>query len=194
VAEGLSSLNLHEKRTILNRISKPCKGKPNSHAWNIQRSFRSNRFSHIPGYGSGPPQATAGPYAHQLCRTYVCSATIWSRIPVCLAEHTPTRLCVCTIETKIIEWWRHVHLPGHSGTRLTAYHISRHVASTFKRLATTTTHCDLSNFYQHRRGKLPGYVIAHDSVHDPYSNCRIVNIQFLYSASDRKSLDFYRSY
>jgi hypothetical protein len=32
VAKGLSSLNLCEKWTILNRISKPCKGKPNSHA------------------------------------------------------------------------------------------------------------------------------------------------------------------
>jgi hypothetical protein len=30
---------------------------------------------------------------------------------------------------------------------LPLYHISRHVASTFKRLATTTTHCDLNNFY-----------------------------------------------
>jgi hypothetical protein len=36
VAKGSSSLNLHEKWTILNRISQPCKGKPNSHAWNIQ--------------------------------------------------------------------------------------------------------------------------------------------------------------
>jgi hypothetical protein len=42
--------------------------------------------------------------------------------------------------------WRHVHLPGHTGTRLTAYHILRHVASTFKRLATTTTHFDLNTF------------------------------------------------
>jgi hypothetical protein len=77
---------------------------------------------------------------------------------------------------------------------LPLYHILRHVASTFKRLATTTTHYDLINFYQHRRGKLLGQVIAHDLVHDPYIACRIVNIQFLYRASDRKSLDFYRSY
>jgi hypothetical protein len=77
---------------------------------------------------------------------------------------------------------------------LPLYHILRHVASTFKRLATTATHCDLINFYQHRRGNLPGHVTTHDSVHDPYSGCRIVNIQFLYRASDRKSPDFYRSY
>jgi hypothetical protein len=37
---------------------------------------------------------------------------------------------------------------------LPLYHISRRVASTFKRLATTTTHCDLINFYQHKRGNL----------------------------------------
>jgi hypothetical protein len=74
------------------------------------------------------------------------------------------------------------------------YHISRHVASTFKRLATTTTHFDLINIYQHGRGKLSGPVTAHDPIHEPYSDCRMVNIQLLYRASDRKSLDFYRSY
>jgi len=30
--------------------------------------------------------------------------------------------------------------------KLTDYHISRHVASTFKRLTTTTTHCGLNHF------------------------------------------------
>jgi hypothetical protein len=77
---------------------------------------------------------------------------------------------------------------------LPLYHISRHVASTFKRLATTTTHFDLINIYQHRRGKLPGHVTVHDPIHDPYSDCKIVNIQLLNRASDRKSPDFYRSY
>jgi hypothetical protein len=37
-------------------------------------------------------------------------------------------------------------LPGRLVTRLTAYHISWHVASTFKSLATTTTHFDLKTF------------------------------------------------
>jgi hypothetical protein len=37
-------------------------------------------------------------------------------------------------------------LPGDSGTRLTAYHISRYVASTFKNLATTTMHFDLKAY------------------------------------------------
>jgi hypothetical protein len=77
---------------------------------------------------------------------------------------------------------------------LPLYHISRHVASTFKRLATTTTYCDLNNFYQNRQGKPPGHYTAHDPIHYPYSDCRIVNMQLLYRASDRKSLNFYRSY
>jgi hypothetical protein len=77
---------------------------------------------------------------------------------------------------------------------LPLYHISRHVASTFKRLATTTTHCDLIDFYQNRRGNLPSHVTTYDPVHHPDSDCRIVNIQLLYRASDRKSPDFYRSY
>jgi hypothetical protein len=77
---------------------------------------------------------------------------------------------------------------------LPLYHISRYVASTFKRLATTTTYCDLINFYQHRWGNLPSHDTVHDPVHDPYSDCKIVNIQLQYRASDRKSPDFYRSY
>jgi hypothetical protein len=84
--------------------------------------------------------------------------------------------------------------PANQVLGLPLYHISRHMATTFKRLATTTTHCDLINFYQHRRGNLSSHDIAHDPVHDPYSDCRIVNIQLLYRASNRKSPDFYRSY
>jgi hypothetical protein len=77
---------------------------------------------------------------------------------------------------------------------LPLYHISWHVASTFRCLATTTTHCDLINFYQYRQGNLPSHDIAHDPVHHPYSDCRIVNIQLLNRAGYRKSLDFCRSY
>jgi hypothetical protein len=77
---------------------------------------------------------------------------------------------------------------------LSLYHISRHVASTLKRLATTTTRCDLNNFYQNRQGKPPGHDTVHDPVHYPYSDCRVVNTQLLYRTSDRKSLNFYRPY
>jgi hypothetical protein len=37
VAKESISLNLHEKRMILHRIS-PLQGKPNSHAWNIEKT------------------------------------------------------------------------------------------------------------------------------------------------------------
>jgi hypothetical protein len=56
------------------------------------------------------------------------------------------------------------------------YHISRYVASTLKRLATTTTHIDLINFLKNRQGKTSGHNTAHDPVRHPYSDCRIVNI------------------
>jgi hypothetical protein len=59
VVKESSSLNHREKRTILNRIQ-PCKGKPNTHAWNTKGSFRSNRLPFIPTRGSDQPQATAG--------------------------------------------------------------------------------------------------------------------------------------
>jgi hypothetical protein len=118
VAKGISSLNLREKWTILNQISKPCKGKPNSHAWNIQRLFRSNCLPFIPTRGTGPPQATVGPYAHQ-----------------------------CAGHMSVGPW-----------------------------------------------GNLLSHDTTHDPVHHPYSDCRIVNIQLLYRASDRKSLNFCQSY
>jgi hypothetical protein len=125
------------------------------------------------GSWSRPPQATAGPYTHQLCRTYVCSATTWSRIPVCLVERTPTRLCVRKTKLRVVGGMSTCRADWLLGLPL--YHILRHVASTFKRLATTTTHFDLINFNQHRRSKFPGHVTAHDSVHDPYNDCRMVN-------------------
>jgi hypothetical protein len=86
-------------------------------------------------------------------------------------------------------------LPGLLVTRLTAYYISRHVASTFKRLTTTTTHYDLSQIHQHRRGIISTMILHIDPVRHPYSDYRNVNtIIPIKLASDRQSLDFYRSY
>jgi hypothetical protein len=152
VAKGSSSLNLREKRTILNQISQPCKGNPNSHTWNIQWSFRSNRLPFIPTRGLVPPQATVGPYAHPMSRTYVCSVTTWLySCPLC---ETYSRTSV-HVKNQITSGGGYVHSSGQLVTRLTAYHISRHVASTFKRLTTATTHCDLIKFSSTQMGFLP---------------------------------------
>jgi hypothetical protein len=91
----------------------PCKGKPNSHAWNIQRLFRSNHLPFIPTRGSEPPQATAGPYAHPMCRTYACRATTrsYSWLPCNTYSHTSKRV---TRKTKY-EWWEVCPLLGPIG-------------------------------------------------------------------------------
>jgi hypothetical protein len=90
----------------------------------------------------------------------------------------------------------YVHSSGRSVTRLTAYHISRHVASTFKRLTIATTHCDLIKFSSTQTGFLTKVMNHnHNPVRHPYSGCRNVNIATpIKLASDRQSLDFYRSY
>jgi hypothetical protein len=153
----------------------PLQGKPNSHAWNTDRSFRSNRLPFIPGRGTIPPQATAGSYAHPMCRTHVYSATVWSysRLLCRMYSHTSVHV---NKQLKSSGGGR-VHFPGWLVTRLTAYHISRHVASTFKRLTATTTHCDLNQIHQHRRGIIPFHDTACNPVHHPYSDCRIVSNQ-----------------
>jgi hypothetical protein len=51
-----------------------------------------------------------------------------------------------------------------------------HMASTFKRLTTTTTHCDLSQIHQHRRGIISTMILHINPVRHPYSDCRDVNI------------------
>jgi hypothetical protein len=85
-------------------------------------------------------------------------------------------------------------LPGRSVTRLTAYHISRHVASTFKSLATTTTHFDLKVFIKTDRVNFQ-VMIQHMTLSVILIVvAEFVNKQLLYRASDRISLDFYRSY
>jgi hypothetical protein len=88
-----------------------------------------------------------------------------------------------------------MHSSGRLVTRLTAYHISQHVASSFKRLTTATTHCDLNQIHQHSRGIITILIHYINPVRHPYSDYRNVNIATpIYRASDRKSPDFYRSY
>jgi hypothetical protein len=92
-----------------------------------------------------PPQATAGPYALPKCRMYVYSTTAKPVLLVALATRIPTRRTWVTRRSKT-SGGRYVHSSGQLATRLTAYHISRHVASTFKRLTRTTTRYNLIKF------------------------------------------------
>jgi hypothetical protein len=87
-----------------------------------------------------------------VCRTYGCSATTnpYSWLPL---QHVFPHVESSNKKNQNTSGGRYVHLPGRSVTRLTAYHISRHVASTFKRLATTTTHFDLKAFIKIDRVK-----------------------------------------
>jgi hypothetical protein len=122
----------------------------------------------------------------------VSVARLYDRTPVRYAERTLVRRCVRKTKLRVVggmstpraDWLRGLSL----------YHISRHVVSTFKCLATTTTHCNLINFYQNIQGKPTGHDTAQDPVHYPYNDGKIVNMQFLYRPNDRKSPDFYRSY
>jgi hypothetical protein len=129
---------------------------------------------------------------HTNCAGHTSVARLHDRTPVHCAERTPARRCVRKTKLRVVGGMSTPRADWLLG--LLFYHISRHVANTFKRLATTTTHCDLINFYQNRQGKSPSHDTAHDPVHHPYSDCKIVNMQLLYRASDRKSPDFYRSY
>jgi hypothetical protein len=119
-------------------------GKPNSHAWNTKGSFQSNRLPFIPTRGSDPPQATAGPYALLKCRTYICSVTTKPVFLVALATRIPQSNQV-TRRTNTCGG-RYVHSSSRLVTRLTAYHISRYVVSTFKHLTPIDTHRDLNQF------------------------------------------------
>jgi hypothetical protein len=96
-------------------------------------------------------------------------ARLHDRIPVCSAERTPT-VGVCKHKLKV-EWWETSPLAW----PITAYHISRYVASTFKHLTATATHCDLNQIHQHRWGILLFYDTTRNPVRHPYSDCRIVS-------------------
>jgi hypothetical protein len=155
VAKGSSSLDLHEKRTIQNRTFKPCKSKPNSHAWNIHRLFQSNRLPLIPTRGSVPPQAIVGRNAHPMCRTYTCSVTTWPySYPLC-GTYSRTLVHVWKTKLRVVGGMSTPRADRLLGLPLT--HNSRHglVLSNAKPpLPHTVT---LSHFYQHRRGLCQGH-------------------------------------
>jgi hypothetical protein len=119
VAEGISSLNFHEKRMILNRIFKPCKANL-THTLGTSNDSSEATISLIFRVMDQGHHKRLQDRTHTNCAGHTSVARLHDRAPICHAERTPTRRCVCTKGTKLIEWWRHIHLPSQSGTRLTA--------------------------------------------------------------------------
>jgi hypothetical protein len=66
------------------------------------------------------------------------------RTPIRSAERTLARRCMRKTKLPVVGGMSTCRADWLLGLPL--YHISRHVASTFKRLATTTTRCDLNHF------------------------------------------------
>ena len=113
VAKGSSSLNIREKRMILNRISNLARvnlthtlGAPLSHSQaTFSLSFRFMDRATLPDYRA----------PHLVPHNHSCSATLFNRAPTSSHIHfihpIPKR-----------EWGK-VHLQGRLVTRLAAYHI-----------------------------------------------------------------------
>jgi hypothetical protein len=182
VAEGIRSLNLCEKRTI-----------PESN-FNLARV----NLTHTLGTSNDHSEATVSLIFRVMDQDHHKRLQDRMRhymiVLLSATQNILPHIGACVQQTNISSGGNKSICRANQVLGLPVYHISRHVASTFKRLTTTTTHCDLINFYRHRRGNLPSHDTAHDPVHHPYSDCRIVSILLLYRASDRKSPDFYRSY
>ena len=73
--------------------------------------------------------------------------------------------------------------------KLTDYHISRHVASTFKSLTKCATHRDLSQFQLFRRG----ITTTQPRTLSLYSQQEVKSVNSYNLARGRKPLDFYRT-
>ena len=73
--------------------------------------------------------------------------------------------------------------------KLTDYHISRHVASTFKRLTKWATHHDLNHFLLHQRG----ITTTQHRLLSLYFSRNLKSVNSYLLARGRKPLDFYRS-
>src|SRR6185436_5889319 len=121
-------MSCRERRTILNRIS-TWPGEPRPHAW---------------GSTSLPPTLQ-----------FPFLSSPWIRVT--LPDYRARRLCTRTSRQNINPTSTK-RVNGRSTRRsnqvlkLTDYHISRHVASTFKRLTKYATHRDLNSFSLHRWG------------------------------------------
>jgi hypothetical protein len=112
VVKEISSLNLRERRTILNRIFNPCKvnlthtlGTPTGRSEaTVCLSFRVVEQSH---------HKRLLDYTHIQCAGHTSVARLHDRIPVCSAERTLT-VGACKHKIKV-EWWGTSPLAGPIG-------------------------------------------------------------------------------
>ena len=154
-----------------------CPGRPNTHAWGS-----TSRFAHA---------------------TFPLSFRVVDQgYPLRLQESTPRYDAESWdfLHPHVAAWEQCSKRVREKSTRrgdqvlkLTDYHIFRHVVSMFKRLTTTTTLCGLSIFPLNRRG----FYHEHHTLTLPVSLIAAVcskNVRTYDLASDRKSLDFYKSY
>ena len=137
----------------------------------------------------GRPKHTSRGYSQShTCNISPFLSGLWIRVTV--LDYRVRRLCtrMCAHEKRHSKKVREKSTcRANQVLKLTDYHISRHVVSTFKRLTTTTTHCDLNTFSLHRRGITttqppPVILILQQYV-------KLVNSYNL--ARGRKPLDFY---
>ena len=161
----LSSLIDRERRPIWIEFL-TLKGKPNSHVW-----WTKSPTQHFPFLSRSWIGVTLLDYKVRLPCTRMLAA--WER------------------SAMFKESEGEVHSPGRSSTLLTDYHISRHVASTFKRLI-ELPHISTLASLQYTDG-VSSTITAHDPARHPYILHCVVNIPFLYHVSSSKLLDFYRS-
>src|SRR6185503_8349365 len=137
----------------------------------IDISLRPRDFSlQFPLHGTGPPPSTTR--IHATVRRQVVSLLA----PVCGRMRTTFK-----------DGGEYVPASVQS-----LINFSRHVVSTFKRLTTTTTHCDLINFSLNRRGLIQKYSALTPPVGLIVAACSKHSTPIILT-SDRKSLDFYRT-
>jgi hypothetical protein len=175
VVKGSSSLNLREKRTILNRIFQPCKanlthtlGTPKGRSEaTICLSFRLVDPIHHKRLQDHTHFQSAGrtPVARLHDRTPSCPCNTYSYTSNQVTRRSKIRV-VGGMSTPRADWLLGLPLTQNS----------RHVVSTFKRLTRTTTRCDLNKFYQYRRGIISTMIPHKTPIHHPYSDYRNVTI------------------
>ena len=102
-------------------------GKPNTHAWSTIESLPSNLLPFFPVNGSGPLSPTIGHHSSSLIVVVQCYQFHF----IHFIHLIPKRE------------WEVCPLAGPIGYQACRVPYLRHVASTFKRLINTTTHCGL---------------------------------------------------